>query len=94
MFTLKKLSMHVGKDSRVPVGTLSRLPMLSLFKDGEIVMKHAWLDEIEEEQQILLSSMTHYHRTSPIKEIVERTKDRIVFETQTSLYELTYSEDK
>lgn len=91
MFTLKKLSMHVDKDSRVPVGTINKLPVLSLLKDGEFVIKNASIKDIEVSHQVVITSMTHYHRTSPIKEIVERTKDRIVFQTQTSLYELTYS---
>lgn len=97
MFTLKKLSIEEGKDSLVQPGHVTIGDGLDLFKydDPEARKSITSVQEVEEGYQILLTWAPgfRWHNTSKIKRIVSKEPGKVVFETQTSLYELTGSDD-
>ncbi len=88
MYSLKKIKLLEGKDSKVYEGTESVLPHVKLYKNSEFRAIDS-LKDLEEDGQVVLHSPTNYHRTSPIQRLVEVTDDKAVFETMTSVYELT-----
>ncbi len=89
MYTLRKLELEEGKDSVLPTGYATRAAFLSLFDYETHESIHGIeLSEVKEGWQVILEDFRDYHRTSKIREIVERGKNRVVFKTQTSLYEL------
>lgn len=94
MFTLKKLELEEGKDSMVPTGHESTLPDGILYNrdTGERKPLNS-IQDIEIGCRVTLTSSTRYHVTSEIREIISKDKDKVVFKTQTSVYELTQSND-
>lgn len=95
MYTLKKLELEDGKNSMLPTGYSSTLPMIHLadYETEEIKPINS-IQEVEEGWQVILSSLTDYHRTSKIREVVSKEEGRVVFKTQTSLYELTEKQEE
>ncbi len=97
MFTLSKISIDEGKDSNLRVGYASTFPDMILFKWGneEDKIQDASLKDVAVGYQIFLhragSLKNNFHRTSKIKEIVLKDlyANKIIFHTETSLYELT-----
>ena len=90
MYTLRKLQLEEGKDSLLPTGYTTKGEKLNLF-DWE-THKRKDIDNLNSVvvgwQVVLTSSLRDYHRTSKIREIVKREPNRVVFKTQTSVYEL------
>jgi hypothetical protein len=95
MFKLKKISIDEGKDSLVPPEHVTYGVDLSLFKydDKEAVKRKATLADVDVGWQVLIADFNRYHNTSKIREIVERSDSKVVFKTQTSLYQLEKTED-
>lgn len=91
MFTLKKLKIEEGKDSLVWEGYKSNLPHMKLidYEDPEFSKDLDSIQDIEVGKQLLLYSLRDYHRTSKISEIISKEPGKVVFRTQTSVYELT-----
>jgi len=91
MFTLRKLELHAGKDSLIPSGYATTGDTLILFKYDDPSAKRAITstDEVEEGYQILVTLASRYHNTSKIAKVISKEPKRVVFETQTSTYELT-----
>lgn len=95
MYRLTKLSVEEGSCSIVAEGTSTTLPFLSALKPDERPEEREFpktFADIEVGDQVHLGSMTQYHRTSAITEILEVTENRIKFKTQTSIYELVESD--
>lgn len=93
MYTLTKVDLEEGKDSLLPTGYSSSLPWLSLYDyETDEVKKIDSIQEIEQGWQVVLTSLRDYHRTSKIKEILKTEEDKIIFRTQTSVYEVTQYE--
>ena len=94
MFTLKKLEVEDGKVSALESGYTSTLPDGILYnRDTD---KRKPLDSIQDVEigcQVMLTSSTRYHVTSEIREIVSKDRDKVVFKTQTSVYQLTQEDD-
>lgn len=92
MFKLTKISIEEGKSSMVGEGYSSILPDLSILALGETAKRNADLEDVRPGYQVYLSDSSRFngrfHRTSPIEEIVSRGFNKVVFKTQTSLYEL------
>lgn len=93
MFTLRKIAIEQGKESRIEAGRETNAPHLQIFKlnyNNETEDKRTIenLLDLEVGWQILLTSFSKFHRTSPIKEIITKDHRRAVFKTQTSTYEL------
>lgn len=93
---LTKLEVEEGKQSVLEAGYSRYLPFIHLFKyDVPDAKKEVnSVDDVEEGWQIYLSSMTEWMRTSKIKEIVSKSKNIIIFRTQTSLYKLEMEEEE
>ena len=89
MYTLMKLELEEGKQSALPTGYGTQGDALSLF-DWETNEKKSIesLEDVQEGWQVILERGIAYHRTSKIREIVKRCENKILFRTQTSLYEL------
>ena len=88
MYTLTKLKLEKGNYSMFPEGYSSTLPTLQLFDSETDEKRNIFnLNDVLTGWQVILTD-GGYHRTSKIKEIVKRTKNKIVFKTQTYLYEL------
>ena len=51
-------------------------------------MQSATLEDVKEGWQIMLENRDEWHNTSKIREVVSREPHKVVFKTQTSLYEL------
>jgi hypothetical protein len=91
MFVLKKLEIEKDEISMVPSGHTTRAPLPKLFhwkRPEEGQKQISSVGEVKVGYQLMLSSLTAYHVTSEIKEIVSVEPKRVVFKTQTSLYEL------
>jgi len=89
MFRLSKIEVEEGKSSALPAGYTSTYPHLSLF-DHE-TGTHKPIDSIKEVDvgwQVVVSRGFGFHNTSKVREIVARGKNKIIFKTQTSVYEL------
>lgn len=88
MYTLRKLAIEEGQISAVRAGH-SECGNLSTFKNGKYAVKSASLEDIKVGDQVLVSTITHWLNTSPIREIVSYEPGIMVFKTQTSEYELS-----
>lgn len=91
MFTLKKLEIEDGKISALPSGYESTHPEAKLYDyetDEEKSLES--IQDVEIGYQVILFSAFRFHRTSRIREIVSKDKDKVVFKTQTSMYQLTW----
>lgn len=92
MFTLRKLKLDEGKHSALGVGHTTSAPHLMLIDwenpDYKKVLES--IKEIEVGKQVIVHSTfgKDYHRTSKISEILSKRPGRVVFKTQTSVYEL------
>lgn len=91
MYILTKLQIEDGKDSMLPTGYATVGNSLSVFKYDipDSVKGVKRLTEIKAGWQVYIA----HHNTSKIKEIVEQSDTRVLFRTQTSLYELTQTKD-
>ena len=95
MYTLKKLELEEGKDSLLPTGYYTKGETLSLFDYETLeVIKDIDLEEVKTGWQVILTSFRDYHRTSKIREMVSKDVNRLVFKTQTSIYELTRNSEE
>jgi len=90
MYKLRKISIDKGAISALEAGYTSELPNLKLFDyETDEVIPIEDIKRIAVGWQIYLTDgITNFHRTSKIREVVSREKNKIVFKTQTSLYEL------
>ena len=97
MYKLTKLELEKGKASLLGADYTSELPDMHLFdwETGENKSDQT-IKDITEGWQVILTGATHrdYHRTSKISEILEHTDKYIKFKTQTSIYEMSYTEDE
>lgn len=97
-YTLEKLVLEEGADSLLPEGYISRnMQALTIFDyETNEVKKNVSLNDVTEGWQVLLfgRSLYDFHRTSKIKEILERTDTSVKFRTQTSVYLLTEQEEE
>ena len=90
MFTLKKIELEDGKESALPVGHMSALPDAILYNYETDEKKSLnSVQDVEIGWQVVLFSDSRFHRTSKIREIVSKDSDKVVFKTQTSVYQLT-----
>lgn len=90
MYTLTKLRVKEGLTSRVRTDhsqSGNRLTMFSL--DNDVIFAEPEFKDIKEGYQIIVSTLATWLRTSAIANILSCTENKIVFETQTSIYELT-----
>lgn len=93
MYTLKKVALLQNKISMVHEGYERTLPNLLLVKSHENTRKSIGsIQEIEEGWEVLVCSLTEYLKTSAVQKIVSSEPDKVVFETQTSIYELVGGE--
>ena len=90
MFTLRKLELEKGKESTLPTGYTSRGHLLHLFKlqEPKENIDGAALSDVKEGFQLLLIGLSEWHSTSKISEIISKEDSKVVFKTQTSIYEL------
>lgn len=88
---LRKIEIEEGKDSVLPENYATRAPYMKLidYSDLSYSKELDSIQDIEVGKQLLLYSLREYHRTSKIKEIVSVEEDKVIFRTQTSLYELS-----
>ena len=95
MPTLRKLEIEEGKTSALWAGYESNLPSMKLIAYDPDTEEQTYdkviesIQDVEVGKQVLLYSLTEFHRTSPIREIIEKKPGRVLFKTQTSVYELT-----
>lgn len=95
MFTLTKVKLQEGRHSLVHEGKETTLPNAKLFDwETNESKKLESLNDIKEGWQIVLYSLTDHHRTSKIKKIIEYTNKKVVFETETSIYELVKAQEE
>jgi hypothetical protein len=89
MFKLTKLHLDPDKQSMLPAGYSSTMPMASLFNAGhEERIPVESVKDVKVGYQLLLTAGFSWHNTSQIREIVSLEDKRVVFKTQTSTYEL------
>ena len=90
MPTLRKILLEEGKVSALPEGYSTTLPDIELIDyETDRRRKISSIQEVEVGWQVLLTSGFQFHRTSKIREIVSKEEGKVVFKTQTSVYELT-----
>lgn len=91
-FTLTKLSVEPDKDSLVTVGysTTTKTAKILDLEYSEDLIDIASLDDVKVGLHVFLLDRFRYHNTSAIKEIISRDANKIVFKTQTSIYELKH----
>lgn len=89
MYKLEKISIDAGKNSAVDPGRKTLGENLNVLIPSEThpisinSLKHIVIGV-----QVLVTRGFEWHRTSPIKEIIERGEDYVVFHTNTSIYRL------
>lgn len=90
MYKLEKIAIDEGKYSSVGIGHIERGNQLSTFLAGKHEPKPIRkVSDIEIGLQVLLMrGLTGYLNTSPVKEIIEKGENYIVFHTNTSTYRL------
>lgn len=89
MFKLTKLEIEPGKGSMLPAGYSSVMPNAQLFNAGqEERIPVESVKDVKVGYQLLLTAGFSWHNTSQIREIVSLEDKRVVFKTQTSIYEL------
>lgn len=89
MYKLTKLDIEEGKQSALPAGYGSTLPNLQLYDwETDTSKSIESFEDITEGWQIILFSIRDYHRTSKISKILKREPKKLLFKTQTSIYEL------
>ena len=95
-YKLQKLSIEEGKDSLLPEGYTTHGTWLTLYDYAtDKKVKFVNIESLDEGWQVVLSSgLRDYHRTSKIKEILERKENSVKFKTQTSVYLLERLDDE
>ena len=96
-YKLEKIEIARGKQSMVSVGQSSSGPTFSVLKaNSDNIVHRPEFSEIEEGDMVLVTGRTfwEYIKTSPVKEIIDIAQDRVVFRTNSSVYELTRSLEK
>lgn len=96
-YKLQKIEITRGKQSMVAVGQSSSGPTFSILKANSDNMVHRTeFTEIQEGDMVLVTGRAfwEYIKTSPVKEIIDIAQDRVVFRTESSVYELTRTVEK
>lgn len=86
-YRLEKIQIDENSSSVVPVGKVTALPSLGVLRNGDCQTVHN-LNDIAEGDQVILASLTEWHRTSPISKILglKNKGKELHFKTQTSTY--------
>ena len=89
MFVLEKLNVMEGKHSAVHEGYRQSSDTLKVFQyPDEKAIEITDIHDIKIGWQVLVGRGMQFLQTSPVKEIMESSPNRIVFKTQTSIYQL------
>lgn len=90
-YKLTKKSMDEGYGSRISVGQ-SLSGQLGIIRNDDVVKEVTLLSEISVGDEVLLSrGISDYIKTSPVTNIILLEAGRLLFNTRTSVYELTYN---
>lgn len=88
-YTLRKLELEEGSQSKVPEGYSSSLPFMVFYhRDTDTILRDVSVGDLKVGVEVLLQSLGDFHKTSAVREILEQDDKRAVFLTQTSKYEL------
>lgn len=84
-YYLKKLFIKNDKISNVSEGSFER-GILSISDDINNIIKNPTLEDVKVGNRVCVKNLSTFLVTSVIKEIVERDKNKVIFETETSRY--------